>query len=258
MRGLTRASTVLVLLAASAAIAAPPAGIRLPDPAPAAPVFPGAVSKLTADQWFVIDADSPVLVLASPEGVVSVTEESGPVKLRGKFIDGGGKVESRTFKGKQVFVVEPLTTGRVELLVIPTGATKAADVVRRVIDVDAGQAPQPPPAPKPDDDPKPKPPTPDTLADAAWVVVVLESSQKTPELAKLLDPSGDFRKGLIAKRIGYREYDKDSPDLKSKRYLDYATQAGGLPFVLVLDKTGKVLRPTKATAAELDKITRGQ
>lgn len=133
------------------------AAIRLPSgpvkPVPPAPA-PDAVQKLTADLLYVVEADIPVVMLTSPRGVVSVSEDAGPVRIRGRFVDDPAKTHTRTFKGKQVFVVEAAATGRVELLVVPLGAKSADDVVRRTLDVDAGHAPQPPPVPpdpKPDD-----------------------------------------------------------------------------------------------------------
>lgn len=133
-------SLLAVVLVSSAALAAPPdpVPIRLPVapvvPSPMPPA-PKAVSSLAADEWYVIDSDVSVLVLASPEGVVKLTEDAGPIKLRGKFVDGRGETETRTYKGKQVITVEAVTTGRVELLIVPTGATAAKDVIRVTLDV---------------------------------------------------------------------------------------------------------------------------
>lgn len=156
MRAVPRLLSVVFLLAASCVIAdaAPPsplpAGIRLPDVvAPVQPIFPGTAPKLDGEQWYVIDSDVPVIVIASPDGIVSITEESGPVKLKGKFVGGNGKVETKTFKGKQVFTVEAIGTGRVELLIFPIGAKTAADIVRQPLDVNGGTGPQPPPPPPP-------------------------------------------------------------------------------------------------------------
>ena len=159
------------------------AAIRLPSgpakPVPPAPA-PDAVQKLAGDQLYVIDSDLPAIVLASPAGLVSVTEDAGPVKIRGRFVDGSGKPETRTYKGKAVFVVEATASGRVELLVVPAGAKSATDVVRRTLDVDAGHAPQPPPPdPKPDD--KGDAPIP---AAGLRVLVVFESADAAALTAK--------------------------------------------------------------------------
>src|SRR5579872_3973338 len=143
--------------------------IRLPvTPAPSPPV-PSAITSLAGDQLYVIDSDVPCIVLASPSGIVSVAEDSGPVKIRGKFVDGPGKAESRNFKGKTIYTIEAVASGRVELLIVPTGGV-ATDVIRRTLDVSTGQGPIPPPNPAPD--PSPTPITPANL----WGFVVIEET----------------------------------------------------------------------------------
>jgi hypothetical protein len=171
----------LLLVATLAALAGPPEAkvppIRLPM-TPVAPVVPPApppapvadVSKLAADQWYVIDSDVPVIVLASPAGLVRVTEEAGPVRIKGRFADGAGKVETRDYKGKHVVTVEAVATGRVEIIVVPVGAQKAADVIRRTLDVYTGLPP-----PLPDDPPKPVEP-PEPVAGPLRVLFVYESN----------------------------------------------------------------------------------
>jgi hypothetical protein len=174
----------LLLVATLAALAGPPEAkvppIRLPM-TPVAPVVPPApppapvadVSKLAADQWYVIDSDVPVIVLASPAGLVRVTEEAGPVRIKGRFADGAGKVETRDYKGKHVVTVEAVATGRVEIIVVPVGAQKAADVIRRTLDVYTGLPP-----PLPDDPPKPiEPPEPPSPVGPLRVLFVYETNK---------------------------------------------------------------------------------
>ena len=151
MRWFNGSLLALALASFSVAADAPirlPAGPVLPQPMP----NPGEPVRLIGDAMFVVDSDVPCIVLASPAGLVSITEEVGPIRLRGRFVDGTG-TESRTYKGKAVFVVEGVASGRVELLVIPVGAAKVGDVIRRTVIVEAGHGPQPPP--KPDDPPVP-------------------------------------------------------------------------------------------------------
>lgn len=248
-----------LLLAAAAAVGAAEPPIRVPSapvvpqPMPAPP-GPDASLRLAGDALYVIDSDLPVIVLASPKGLVSVTQEAGPLRIRGKFVDGLGKVESRTFKGKHVITVEPLATGRVELLIVPQGATKESDVIRRTLDVDAGDGPRPPPVP-PDPkpvppDPKPKPPT----GEVAWLVVVEETAQRTPATAKVL---GDlaYWQGLKARGVEWRHYDKDAPEAKSRNYSQFADESG-LPSLLLLTKTGERLKVVRlpATTAGIDSL----
>ena len=231
------------------------AAIRLPSgpikPAPPAPA-PDAVQKLSADLLYVVEADIPVVMLTSPRGVVSVSEDAGPVRIRGRFVDDPGKVHTRTFKGKQVFVVEAAATGRVELLVVPLGAKSADDVVRRTLDVDAGHAPQPPPVPP---DPKPDPKPDPAKADRVWVVVVEEAGvARTVDVAKALnDP---FWQTLKPKH-DWRHYVSDAKAAVDNGYTDVAKKVG-FPGVLVLDaKDGALLKSFKlTTAAEIEKAVK--
>lgn len=239
----------ILLLAFGAPLSAAP-DIRFPVAPPSpAPAPIADVSRLTGEQWYVIDSDAPLIVLASPRGVVSVTEETGPIRLRGKFVDGNGKVESRTFNGKHVYVVEAVSTGRVELLVFPVGAAKEADVIRKTIDVDAGQGPIPPPKPTP---PKPDPkPDPVVKVERVWVVVVEDAlAPRTLDTAKALnDP---FWAALKPKH-DWRHYLSDSKTAVENGYVEQAKKVG-YPAVLVLNAAdGDVLRAFKlASVAGID------
>lgn len=165
-----------------AACAADPIGIRVPDavpvpsPMPPAPTpIPGGTLRLTPDVLFVIDSDVDVLVLVSPDGRVGVSHEAGPVKIRGKFIDNPDKTATRTFKGKHVYVLEPVADGQCEVLVVPVGAADAKSVVRRTVDVLT--APQPPP--KPVDPVIPVPVNPAPIPEAGFrVLIVYESADR--------------------------------------------------------------------------------
>lgn len=147
--------SLLVLCLGAAANAAEPA-IRLP--ASLMPVAPVAVTDLPADAVFVVECDTPCLTLASRDGFVTITEEVGPLRIRGRFADSG-KVESRSYKAKQLWIVEAVMPGEVEIFVIPDGTKDPTKVIRRTLIV-GGFAPKPIP-PKTDDPVVPRPdPTP--------------------------------------------------------------------------------------------------
>lgn len=114
----------------------------VPTPKPA----PNAVMKLAMDEWYIIDADVPILLFDSPVGMVKVTKESGPLTLRGRFVGEVG-VKTKKVKGKYIYQVEAAKTGAVELIVVPVGATDEASAIRKTLDVDAGEGPRPPPEP---------------------------------------------------------------------------------------------------------------
>ena len=253
---------LLLSLSLLAADPPPPGPVRLPAVARAADPTPGpdAVTRLTADRLFVLDSDVPVIVLTSPPGLVTLTEDAGPVKFRGQFADGTGRYETRTFAGKYVYTVEASRTGRVELIVVPVGAKTSAEVIRRVIEVDAGGQPQPPqPGPGPAPTPTPGPTTPTKLT----VVVVEETADAVATRGALFsDPALNAR--MKAKGHGFRVVDKDvvGPDGKPpadiKRFLDRAS-GKALPQLFLVDEQGKArfAGDMAKTAAELlDLITR--
>lgn len=151
----------------------PKDGIQFPsvvEPKPPNP--PQQVTKLSLGQLYVITSPVPSFVLASPSNLVTITEEAGPLRIRGVFVDGNGKTETRTFTQKQVFIVEAAGTGTVELMAVVVGKTKASDVIRKTIDVDNGVGPRPPPdPPKPPTPPDPPTPAPIPLAGFRTLIV---------------------------------------------------------------------------------------
>lgn len=245
------AATVAVLLA-SACLGAADGPIRVPvappvpQPMPAPPA-PDAAVRLAGDMLYVVDSDQPVIVLASPKGLVSISEEAGPIKVRGRFVGGTGLVETKTFRGKHVVTVEAVGTGRCELLVVPVGAAKEADVIRRTLDVSSGEGPIPPPKPDPKPEPKPEP-----KKAVAWVVIVEETAQRTPAAAKVLNDLA-YWQVLKARGVNWRFYDKDAQEAKERNYDRFATETG-LPAVLLLAADGERLAafPLPATTADLD------
>lgn len=245
-------SLLAVVCVSSVALGQAPPAIRLPIapilPSPMPPA-PKAVNGLAAGELYVIDSDKPLIVLASPEGVVKMTPMEGPATVFGKFVDGKGENESRVVKGKTIVIVEAATTGRVELLIVPTGATATKDVLRVMLDVTGARPP-------PDDDKKKDVDPPAPIA-AAWVIVVEETMARTPAVAAVLSDSA-YWSGLKAKGISWRFYDKDSADAKAKKYDQFAAEVG-LPAVLFLDKSGKVLKKAKlpANTAGIDELMKG-
>jgi hypothetical protein len=128
----------------------------------------------------VIDSDMPVIVLASPPGLVTVTTDTGPLKIRGKFVDGSGKTETRTYKGKSVTTVEAIGKGDVELLVIPEGVKTEGEILRRRLAVDAG-TPDPPPGPGPGPNP-PQPIDPAPIPVAGFRVLIVFEEKDASKL----------------------------------------------------------------------------
>jgi hypothetical protein len=247
----------LVLAVGAAAAADPP--VRLPADCPAEPAAPAVVPKLAPDRLYMLDSDVELVVLSSPKGLVRVTAEPGPLRVRGRFVDGGGKTETREYKGKFVYSVEAAATGRVELLVAPVGLKGEAEVVRRTLYADAGE---PPP-----DDGKGKPPVvdpkPAPRAVKLKAVVVEETADATAKRAEFFTDKALAErwkaKGHAAPVVVDQNVKdpvtKTTPD-KLKPYVDRA-KGKTLPQLYLVDlATNAVLYegPAPATPAELISI----
>jgi len=239
---------------------APPPGETLPD-WPAAPVVPQpmppqptpqAVASLGADELYVVQSDEDVQLLASPPGVVTVTKESGPLKIRGLFV-GNKIVSTRTYQKKNVFVVERVKAGDVELLLVPAGK-----VERRVVGDDE---PAPPPKPKPDGPPAPKPPEP---VASFRVIFVWESGDTLTAAQNSVINGVEVANFLAAKTTktgtdkGWRLKDKDAPaagDTPVMNELWAAVKAKLKPTdvpCVAVEVNGKVeIIPLAATPAEM-------
>lgn len=139
-----------------------PSGIVFPQepltvvPVPTVP----AITSLKADEVLVIVSAQPALIIASPDGVVSIEHERGPLKVYCRK-PGASQASWSLYDDPafpHVYLVTPLVSGNVELLCAET--LDANSVVRRRLTV-AGGGPQPPPVPDPQPKPSPQPqPTP--------------------------------------------------------------------------------------------------
>lgn len=126
------------------------------DPVPIPAPQPSPVSKLGPNVYYVVYSDAPFMVQASPVGIVSVTKDAGPLRVRGYFAEAPTVIQTKTFTAKNLAFVDALATGKCELLIWPTGATGDGQVIRRCLDVNV--LPIPPPAP-------PSPPIPPVPVD---------------------------------------------------------------------------------------------
>ena len=169
---------LLVLLCQDSPFRLPVIDATPPTPQP---VEPKPVTVLPEDCFFVIESDVQAIVLHSPDGLLSVTEDQGPIKLRGKFAGGTGRVETKTFSGKYVYTIEGVKAGKSELILIPSAVVSSDQIVRLMLSVNGAQPP-------PDDD-KPRPgPTPPTPAiEAVHLDIVEDSLNRTVPTATTLN-----------------------------------------------------------------------
>lgn len=273
-----QALALLVLSAASlhAAAAEPAPSVKTPFKFPAArtpsapPVIaPDEAITFAADALYVIPHEEAFLLLAShptlAKSPVSITRETGPLKIRGKFLDGDGKIETRTFTAKHLAIVEPVpgASGRVELIAVPTSATSERDVTRQLVDL--GHAPQPPPDEKKIEPPKPVPPdvSPEpkpkpVVSGPLYLILMEELDERTPATAKLVNDTA-FWLRMKAKQVYFRPYDQDEPAAKAKGYVEAVQKANvAMPALMLLDADGDVIwvKPRPKDTAAVDALLR--
>lgn len=250
----------------------PPAPFKFPnapatDPAPVPQPVPGAALTLSGETVYVIPHDEPFLLFASPATLVTITRETGPIKIRGKFLDSKGKVETRTYTQKFLAIVEaaPGAKGRAELIAVPAGITDETKAERQAVDVDAGQGPQPPPdegkkkevAPPPKPTPPPVPPDPNPApkpkpTGPLWFVIVYENDSLDVDTAAVINDSAFWDRQRAAGNQ-FKPFDQNEPNAVKLGYVKAATQdqtdtagnvirkAPGLPALIVVDPS----RPTR-------------
>ena len=179
-----RALLTLVLFASSCSLR--PAfsqDIRLPEilpaPTPIPVPNPGSVPRLPADILYVISSAKPFIVLASPDSLLTVSQEMGPLAIRGKFIETPDKSVTKRITDPYIAIIEAMGSGRAEIIVVPVGVQREADIVRRMIDADVGPRPPPVPPTPPDPPTPPKPPVPPPppVVKSFRVIIVAESAK---------------------------------------------------------------------------------
>lgn len=235
-----------------------------PTPRPPAPP-PSAVLPLPADCYYLaIASDKPWFVLASPAGLVTVTQETGPMRIRGRFADAPDKVVTRVIVQKYIVLVEAAGTGQCELIAFPSGVTDAKQVARRLVDVNVG--PRPPPVPPGPVPPGPTPGPAPIPGDGLRVLVVYESADLTKYPASQVSAlySADLRdylnshcaKGPDGKTAEYRIWDQNVSTVnESKTWQDAMKRnRAELPWIVISNGRDGYEGPLPKTKDELLKL----
>ncbi len=212
-----------------------------PPPPPPMPVSPS--TRLPSDVFYVISSEAPFLAVASPPGLLTVTHDAGPIKVRGRFVEDPSKVVTREFKAKYLVFVEAVGSGNAELLVWPTDTLTEKGIIHRL--VEANNAPIPPPPPPPNPDPEPKPPPPPPVADLV------------KQLQDAYNADGDEDKAnskMLLTKMFREALARDWSSLRTVREADRAIRdasfmlLGGVKIPKLRDAIGAYLRtqmPTK-------------
>ena len=197
---------------------------------------PEFVSKLSEETWLVVESPGPLMIFDFPEGLVEVDSDDGarPMKVKGKFADGTGKVETRTFTSKHLYFVNALKSGEMEMLIVPEGAISKTQSQRHKITV-MGQAPNPPPGPGPDPPPIPVP------TGNVIISIVEDVQNRKPDTAILLNAMTSWN-SLKDAGNDWRLYDISTTEPKGKQAIEDA-KSSELPAMIIRDKeTDKILR----------------
>lgn len=184
-------------------------------PVPVPPRTPKFVSELSNDEWLVVESAEKICVTSSPLGVVNIQPEEGPMKVRGKFADGTGKIETRTFTSKYLYFINAVKQGTIEVIAFDATVLEEKDIPRytlHVMGVDPNPPPEPDPGPGPG--PDPDPPKPDPVVVKSFRVIFVKESADTLSSQKVAVSSAKaVRDYLTAKTTpeagvsGWREYD---------------------------------------------------
>lgn len=229
-----------------------------PDtPKPVDPSEPKPISTLKPDEFLVLESTVELIIRTFPYGLIDVEASAGPIRVRGKFADGTGKIETREFRTAFVYFLTSAKSGVVGVDLIPVGVVLENDIERHVLTVTDGTQPIPPPEPGPE----PEPPTPPQPVTSFRVIFVKESGDTLNPQQTAIPAAKAIRDYLIAKTTpeggvaGWREYDPQQTTVNEQptmRALWEAVKAKLLPApCLVVEVNGHAtVMPFPATVDE--------
>lgn len=189
-----------------------PVLVQPPDVQVPPELKPTLVTEIKPDEWYILTSSVPLIVLHSPDEFVQIVAESGPMKFRGKFADGLGKTETRTYTEPHIYVIEAKKSGKIELIMIPSGVVDVKSIIRQTLTV-SGIGPNPPPIPIPDI--VPDPPGPPT---GVRVILLNNEIDTTADQLNTLN-STEIVSWLDANTVTWRKWDRTSiakPEMLSK------------------------------------------
>jgi hypothetical protein len=224
-------------------------------PMPKPPQKPKFISELSEETWLVIESPDPLLVTSSPLGHVAIQPEIGPVRVRGKFADGTGKVETRVFKSANLYFINAVSPGKVEILIYHSQLAEEKDIPRYTLNV-MGVTPNPPPGPGPKPKPEPGPdPIPDPASDHLMIEIVEDPLNRKPDTAIVLSAIAEWN-ALKDKGHDWRIYSPRTSEPFGKEAIASAKDVPQ-PAMVIRDKsTRKVLRviPLPLTMADVKRV----
>jgi hypothetical protein len=159
--------------------------------------------------WYVIRSKTPLFVLDSPQGSVSIV--SNPSSIDGIFAGGEGKPETRVFPADEsTYLIQGLKPCKTELILVPVGVKDKTEIFRQKLTV-SGTGPNPPPEPDPDPDVEPDP---DPVPVKSFRVIFVKESGQTLNAAQTAIPAAKAIRAYLNLKTtqegsvaGWREYD---------------------------------------------------
>jgi len=172
------------------------------------------INALNPDECLVIVSAKPALVIASPDGIVQIEHQTGPLKIYAKK-PGESQASWSLYDDPDfphIYLVTAKSAGSIEL--IAAESLDAASLVRRRLTVSGG-GPEPPPTPRPEPKPDPKPtPVPEPAPGDLRVMLLLdESDAPSASVAVQSKAVRDWLDQHCVKvdgRAEYRVYDKST------------------------------------------------
>ena len=233
---------------------------------PAEAKDPTPVDTLNADEWLVVERSVKIFVRSFPEGMINVEETSGPIRVRGKFADGNGKIETREYRSPYIYFLTAAQSGRVGVDLVPAGLAAETDIARHVLTVSDGTKPNPPPPPAPGPEPvppgpEPQPEPPPQPVKSFRVIFVKESGSTLPVAQSSIPGAREIRDYLNVRTTqaggssGWREYDPQQITINEQLSMVALWQAVKPKLLsapcLVIEVNGKAtVMPFPANVAE--------
>jgi hypothetical protein len=208
------------------------------------------VDTLRPEEWYLVESERELIVLASPVGVVAIEPLAGPMTFRGRFAGGDGQVETRKFAGPYLYAVTAELAGKTELIVVPVGLSSADQIERIVLTVQGARPP-------PDDDPIPPDDDPIPTVENVSVAIVEDTMNRSPDTAIVMNGLVAWTEFVDAGN-DWRAYDLKTGESRGKQAI--IDLNGPAPGIVIYDKaTRKMIHrgDLPATFDELKKLIGG-
>jgi len=207
------------------------------------PGEPKPVNTLKSDEWLVVESSVEIFVRRFPEDVIDVESTTGPIRVRGKFAGGSGRIETREYRTAYVYFLTAARGGVVGVDLIPVGVSAETDIARHVLTVVDGTNPNPPPdpgpGPKPDPKPEPKPEPPKPVVSTVSIAIVEDTMNRSPETAIVMNQFVAWTE-FVDSGNDWRAYDVSTKERRGKQAI--AVLGDVCPGIVISNKaTGAVL-----------------